>query len=203
MAPYVPAPGVAQFDLVYLWRNLPAINSIYVRKPTLSAWNTAELSAMALVIRNWWTGNMRAHQSNEISLTAVKGTDLTTQTGPTTTLTALLPIAGTIAAESVQNAEALVVKFGTAGRGRSARGRNYVPGLISSVLVDNHFNSVSANAVRQTYADLGTDISDESMTHVVVSRFTLGAPRATALSQPVTSYELSSLLVGIQRERRR
>jgi hypothetical protein len=200
--PFIPAPGVIQINMNAFWRNIAVANVLYIRKPTATAWSLSEMDAAIAVVLQWWRNTLMSEQSPEYVLDNVKATDLFSDSASTSLIVAGTPNTGTNTGESVQNTNALCVTFNTAGRGRSARGRNYVAGLLQSNLVDNHWDAGVCANVEAHYEVLGDDLGTSSLTHVVLSRYTGGNPRVTALAQPVTSYNITSNLVATQRNRR-
>jgi hypothetical protein len=129
-------------------------------------------------------------------------TDLSTQTSPTVTVTTGLPITGTNTSDPLPNHVALCVSFRTNGRGRSARGRNYVSGFGEDAASGNTFSGTIANPIAQGYAAL---INSATYTldweWVVYSRYENGDPRTEALIAPVDNVVLTDLVVDSQRRR--
>jgi len=86
--------------------------------------------------------------------------------------------------------------------GRSARGRVYFPtnvGMISST--EDFIVGASATAIVDALNEIKPAALAESWVHVILSRFTNGAKRATALPFGVVDYLFSDLEFDTQRRR--
>lgn len=140
MQPYVPADAV-EVDITYLFDGQRCQNVVHY------AYDSVPLPDDMIELGNdiiaaWDTG-MKAWMPVTLSLIEVKLTDLTTQISPSVFATTGLPVAGTNVSPALPNSNALVLTKRTALRGRSYRGRIYIPGLIEG--------QVTANAVSSAY----------------------------------------------------
>src|SRR6185436_9153957 len=130
----------------------------------------------------------------------VVATDLTTATGPAIEVGAGVP--GGISGEANPNNVAACIKFSTAQRGRSARGRNYIPGVPGSVVTLNTMDTTWMQDVSNAYNLLvGAGTFLAGWEWVIVSRVTAGAPRASGLAIPVISAGFVSSSVRSMRSR--
>jgi hypothetical protein len=129
-------------------------------------------------------------------------TDLSSQTAPTVTVVPGTNVLGSGTADPLPNNVALCVSFRTEGRGRSARGRNYISGHAETSLSGNTFNATVSNGIRDAYEELlDATTYTGSWTWVVLSRFEDGVARAAGLVQPVTAVVLTDTTVDSQRRR--
>jgi len=143
--------------------------------------------------------------SGSLTLDSLKLTDMTTVSAPTiTTVTGTssnLPVSGGATSASVPTNGALVTTYHTQNRGRSFRGRSYIPGLTPGDMTDPV--SVTSGTVTSVLG-LITAIVDAALTagftHVIASKFSGGAPRTSAVLTPVTSYSANA---DIDSQRRR
>jgi hypothetical protein len=86
------------------------------------------------------------------------------------------------------NNAALVVTQYTDQRGRSFRGRNYIPGLPQSDLEDpSHVTPTQAADWAAVWADLFSTMTTGGYTPVVTSYSFNKVPRTTAVSTPISS----------------
>lgn len=198
--PYVPALNVCQVNLNYLWRNLRAANTLYVRKVG-SGWTVPEMNQLGAEVESWQQQYIRPQQGNECILVSLDITDLTTQSSPSVEYTGTLPAPGLDATDTVANSTALCVTFETAGRGRSSRGRNYVPGLRRANQVENSWTQPQMDAIVLAYRNILLDEIFSTGEWVVISRRANKQVRPTALIQPVITATYSTLTIATVRER--
>lgn len=95
------------------------------------------------------------------------------------------------------------VSFRTALGGRSYRGRNYVSGIPTERIVGNQVDSGYATSLVDAYEALMSYITDDlpDAVHVVVSKYTLGAPRVTGITTPILTYLMTNRDIDSQRRR--
>jgi len=159
-------------------------NVLYFQRD--SAVDVASMEDLADTISNWWNTECRPLQSQSYVAKEVYATDLTTETGPTFTDLQNNNIPGAISASGAMPGNvAVCVSLRTAGRGRSARGRNYWCGLTEAQCSGNALTGAIIDDIPQAYMEIMTYIPVD-YTWVVVSRYHDGAPRASGLAQPVT-----------------
>lgn len=108
------------------------------------------------------------------------------------------------------NNVALCMSLRTASRGRSFRGRNFIPGIPRDLITESSVNTGSVTAYTDFYAaymDVGADLGFEM---VVVSRYSgytvvdgkkVPTPRVTGITTPVTAAYVVDRTVDSQRRR--
>lgn len=98
---------------------------------------------------------------------------------------------------------ALVVTFRTASRGRSARGRNYVTGLVEADMGANEVtNSTRITNITDAYEDFIDDVQTNTDFYwVVASHYSEGVARAAVLPIQISAVEVRSAKFGSQRRR--
>lgn len=150
----------------------------------------------------WWTTEYAVPLATSLSLREIYLTDLSSQNGPTVTIPAPAPApTGGVGADALPNNVAACISFRTAHRGRSYRGRNYVPALPDTMVTLNEMApSLQADLV-DAYNGLFARATTAAVTWVVVSRFENGAPRTNGNAEPVTSVVLVDPIVDSQRRR--
>lgn len=138
----------------------------------------------------------------EYKVTELYGTDLTTVSAPTYSRVFSPQLEGAVSAAAMPGNVAACISFRTIGRGRSARGRNYVPGLPEASVTGNGMDLSMVNALVAAYElMLGGGSYPVAWTWAVVSRFLAGSPRVTALVQDILDVLSTNLTVESQRGR--
>jgi len=163
----------------------------------------ASLGDLGDALQDWWQSSMQALLSTDYTLASVYLLAQDSNTAPFLTQTLTTDNAGTVASGVIIPQTAPVIKFSTANRGRSGRGRNYVPGAPISMLATPGVLSTTARGnLLAAYAFLPTATGPAGFTHVVVSHQHDGVPLTSGLAQTVTGYAMTSLSVGTVRKRR-
>lgn len=198
--PFIPGSNLLMVELFQRLDSQRIENTLYFQFGSAAL---LESGANALLgdILTWWDTEMAPLLVQSLSLVEVKGTDLTTETSEVFTAVPNPVITGDVADESLPANVAACVSFRTTARGRSNRGRNYVPGIPS--------NQVSINTMAQGFADSladaylllqGVGVANGA-TWVVASRFSNGAPRVGMAVRAITSVVVTDLTVDSQRRR--
>jgi hypothetical protein len=109
--------------------------------------------------------------------------------------------AGTASGNQSQDSSALTVTFITDLRGRSYRGRNYLPGMPNEATVNgSSWSVVKAAAMADCYDALRTLLIAEAFSHVVASRYHNGVRRTVGVATGVTQYR-GNTKIAVQRRR--
>lgn len=198
--PFVPFADCVEAALNFSWRTIPAVNTLMFKKDEGGVTQN-DLIDLGLLLRNWYQSFYQDAQTPDITLNSIKLTDLTTQTSPTFTYTAALPVSGLTAGDSVINHSAMCLSFGTAARGRSARGRNYLAGLDKAQVIENFWTQAYTNILVAGYDDLLAFGGEHGWIWGVGSRKLNGEWRTSGLFRQVTSVTAKSLKVATMRER--
>lgn len=169
--------------------NQLTINDLYFQNS--GAVVVTNMSALANAVSAWVTGVLAPLLSRDWTFTRIRAIDLTTQTGPVVEFT--VETVGGVDSEAAPNNVSACVSFRTDQRGRSARGRNYVPGIPNSLITLNTLDAGFIGDLVDAYLQLvGPGVFLVGWQQVIVSRVTAGAPRAEGLAIPVTNV----LMVG-------
>jgi len=164
-------------------------------------YSSTDLQDLADGVANWVTGDLLTFLVDDLSIAEVVATDLSSDSAPVAVSTVGLPASGAITGVPVPNNVALVVSFKTAARGRSFRGRNYVPSCRADSMVNStQFTTAYAGDIQGAYEAMALTLGAIGNTHVVLSRFHDNTPRVTGVATPVTAY-LGRQAVGTQRRR--
>lgn len=197
---FIPVANVCMVELIYTWDGQRCENTLYIEFP--GAWTVLTMTALLTEITDWWSTEMAIELSSDLTLVLVRGSDLSSQNGIFVESTGNLPVSGVNVTESVPNNVAGCITFGTGLRGRSYRGRNYIPGMTNANVANNTIAPTSLGNIEAAYAALSSYIQnvDIGCDHVVVSRYTNNAPRTAGITTPVISYTMDNI-VDSQRRR--
>lgn len=196
---FIPVPNTAMVELFFTQDAQNMENTLYFQKG--DPWTTLQLATLATEIITWWTANLASNTVMGVALRAVKATSLESDTAPAFELPATPGTGGTFSGVALPNNVTMAVKFLTDGRGRSARGRNYIVGIPDSEVTGNTISAAYRNSIVSAYNELRDSTVITSGEHVVVSRFTGGNPRTTGLAQEVTGVAITDAIVDSQRRR--
>lgn len=197
--PFIPVPLTAQFNLRGLWQGERWENTLYLANTV--AWTEASLANEAENLADWWIASMRPNLHETCSLTEVYAVDLASDAGPTATHTVSPAAVGLVTGQSMPNNVSLCISFRTGARGRSYRGRNYVPGLSETTVVGNTVIEANVNALVAAYEELISPSLVVEHPWVVVSRYTNGAARSTGVRTSITAVVVVDHIVDSQRRR--
>lgn len=143
-----------------------------------------------------------AEQSAALLIDELYATDLTTSSSPTYSRTFSPGRQGVLSSPAMPGNVPFCVSFRTDGRGRSARGRNYVPGICESQVTGNLLGLTTVSALVAAYELLLPSVPlPAGLIWSVVSTVLDGAPRATALVQDILDVLATDITVDSQRGR--
>jgi len=197
--PFIPAENTARIIMSYTQAGQQVANQFYAQFPTQP--DKDDLSALALVLKNWYLDFQQPLQTVSVSLVRIELTDITEEAGEQVTYTAGLPLSGDESATSLPNSVTVSVKLTTGFSGRSKRGRQYWIGLVGAQMADpNHITGGMVTSLQTAYSALIDAISDAGWKMVVASFVSGGAPRLTAELTEIISSSVNST---IDNQRRR
>lgn len=197
---FVPALNVALVEFLLRIDSQEVENTYYVSGD--AALEPGDLEDIATIAGDWAVDTYLPLLSDDLTCIGVKVTDLTTETSGTFTNFFGAPEAGAVTGGTSPNNVAFVVKRLSAGRGKSSRGRVYVPGIArSSMPTVNNISSVLASALVSAWNTLGTLMSTGGYQPVIISKVSGGLPRVTALIQNIQTWAYTDLTVDAQRRR--
>lgn len=196
---FVPVPNTVQVEAVYEWNGQTVENVFYVE--STAAWDENGITAILELVRDTIAQDLIPTLSSAIQLVRLVGTLLTAIDSISVTLNVSPPIGGEVVAESLPNNVSYTITFLTAQRGRSFRGRNYVPGLTIDHVVSNTITPATRTALLAFYETLQAAIVSSGYTMVVVSRVSGGVERATGVTTPIIGFTTFDTTVDSQRRR--
>ena len=197
---FVPVPNVVQTNVRYTYFGEQCENTLYWETGT--ATTPAIVGGIAAVLLNQWGTVVMPLLSQDLTLREVYAFGLDSASAPSATATpGGGPIAGGVANPGLPGNVALCVSFRTALRGRSFRGRIYLPGITEGMVVGNLIAEATATRIVNAVNTVALEVEDSWAPHCVVSRYENNAPRTTGISTLVTSYGVSDLSVDSMRRR--
>jgi hypothetical protein len=197
---FIPAPAVAQCELRYLMSTQKVENTLYFVGS--AGMNSTLMNSLASALETWWKTNLKPWTSNAVTLNEIYVTDLTTETSPTLSRTVTTSNAGAQTGEALPFNNSFCISFRTANRGRSGRGRNYFVGLTIDTVTSNVVNAdITAGLLAGYTALIGAGLFVAGAQWCVVSRYSHGEARSSALIQPIISAINVDTIVDSQRRR--
>jgi hypothetical protein len=159
-----------------------------------------DLRALGTAFNDFWEANIVNWLSHDYQYLGCVVTDQSSETAAAINAP-VTGVFGTIAEASMPGGSCLAVKFSTAGRGRSSRGRNYISGIPKVQVFDNAVDGDFATNITVGYNQYFAAGFHSNWTWVVVSHQTGGLPRAAGLPQEVLNASVSDLFIDSQRRR--
>lgn len=195
---FVPVQNTVHAELVYSFEGSIMENNLYYQFPM--GVDEDQLMTVQDNLNTWWDENIQQYQVDDLSLINVRVTDLTTENGMSLEGAVNPPAAGASATDPLPANCALQVSFTTPYRGRSYRGRIYIPGLPEDRSSGSQWTAAFL-ALMATAIDnlLLVDFEPYTANLVVVSRYHDGAPRAQGLHTAVSGYKISPYIVSQKR----
>lgn len=197
--PFIPTPNVALCTLAYDWDLQHVSNNLWFNQES-GEFTVESLTTLATELTDYWATTMMPQLSDRLTFRGVVAYSQFSESAPAVEVSAGV-VAGGVAEQPLPNNVAWAVKFNTAGRGKSFRGRNYVPGIPRSAVENNIVDEAFADNILLVYNGILTSGPLAPWSWVVVSHFTGGAPRAAGLASAVLSASFSDLTVDSQRRR--
>lgn len=196
---FIPWPNSVKVILEFVVAGIPVTVTIATTKPT--ALVSGDVAAVTEAVRAWAVAELMPDLSDKIQLTRATGYDMTSSTGQVVVNQSGLPVAGTLGGSVTDIGSAFDISFRTPNRGRSGRGRNFVPGLAVSQRADSALWTTTAAAdIAADYLTLSSALSSPGFDHTVASEQLNGVVRNPAVMQPVTSY-VGNVAIANQRKR--
>lgn len=197
LLPFVPFPNCAEVVIRGIMAARPAFVTFGVTKPT--PYSASDLHDLNTDINSWWAAQVQGLVGSNFTIVDYKATGLTTSVDPVDVLPCLVACSGSGAGSVEANQVAVVITKHTALRGRSYRGRNYWPAVLSSSLFTGR--TLGAVAVAQwnsAYSNLPGFLAAHGGVEVVLSRYNAGVRRTVGVATPIVGYECKGLLGTIR-----
>lgn len=189
---FIPAPGIVRSEFLMSLGGQQIENVIH-HDGHAGPYTPTVLAAINTTLIGWWGTTLAPLLSNNVTLRAVRTTDLTTASGAVVETAPGSTTAGGVAEIALPNNVAAVVTHRTAQRGRSFRGRSYIPGLPSGdedTSTDATLSEIASLVA--SFVTLASILSTFGTDLGVLSNFSGGAPRTTGLFTKYTSHDANS-----------
>lgn len=166
--PFIPAANVIKMAIVHALAGQNVVNILHIRD-TDGAPDGTRAASLADTLATSWVSNVMASLSNDLRLSHIDWTILTSQTSPAGR-TGEAGVSGSINSPSEAANVALVYTLRTELRGRSYRGRIYLAGIPQSQRADAVTASIGwADGLASGFTLLMADMVAERSKVVVVS----------------------------------
>lgn len=198
MAIEKPVPGTYRVRLVWSLDGQEVMNVFHVGYTSATA-PTADM--LASTVLTWAGDTLLPLLSRDLLLRRVEVIDLAIVDGATATLAPDGDLPGGAEDGSLPNNCALCVSFRSTSRGRSSRGRFYVPGIPNSQHVDSRLSGAWVANVVAAFSTLLFALTSVGAELVVVSRYSEGEERPTPVKYVVQSAIAVDNIVDSQRRR--
>lgn len=187
--PFIPVPGTMQAEMLFTYLGQIVENVYHVQQGDgATAPTVAQMNALATALKDWEAGTGRFRRSVSCSLRHIIVRDLTTRDAPAIDFVTGLPLDGNDATQALPGNVTVAVKWSTAFRGRSFRGRTYHVGMTAGmVLGDQLVVGLSATLAGVYNGLLAAVNAVPGCTLGVVSYAHLNAWRAAGLFTPITA----------------
>lgn len=153
------------------------------------------LEALADALIDWVIDDLIGNLSNALVFDGVRATAQHSESAPSIFNPAPASTVGAQTGASQSPQTAAVVSFRTDQRGRSYRGRNYLPGIPDTQLLNpGNLTGTAMGLLALSYAALEDVESLLDVTHVVTSHYTGGAARPSGVNTPITEYSVDQPL---------
>jgi len=200
---FQPAPAVAQAIMRLVFQAtgaFAAANVLNFKSDTDTAWSEGELTTLGDALAAWWITYMAAITSSQYSLASVDLRGLDSAEAAYASVT--VNDQGDAAGDALPLNCCAVVTLRTPFTGRSARGRVYVSGLAESHSNNSTLTTAYGDALDDAWSNFLIEVNGDSPGQLcVLSRYSDGAARATAVPYVVTSASLRDRVVDTQRRR--
>lgn len=195
---FIPTPGVARVAILQSLHAQDVVNTLWFDKTSLGSIEPLDLSDLAIAIGGWWELQIAPLMSTDMSLVSVTATAQDSLIAPS--VEEMTPASGTAVGSALPGSNCITVKFNTAFRGRSARGRNYVSGIREADVIGNVVDADFAADLVTAYNTL-VSAPPTGWNWVLVSHYTELEPREEGVFFDILSASIVDRNVDSQRRR--
>lgn len=199
MAVFVPSPNVVRVVHRMDRAGFPMYNVMYHDAGGVPS--GAQLTAIAETLGTLYINTILEQLANVLNYEECVTYSMQSETAPTGAWSAPDPSPGGITSEGCARGSAPVVTLRTANRGRSSRGRSYLPGAAEANISNGVLDSGYMASLETAYENYRTGAAAEELPLLVYSQYTGGGPRVAGVPQLVLSVEIRSATLGSQRRR--
>jgi len=190
--PFQPAERVIRVEAIYTYDGQIVENVLhYQTDPTPDA---TEMTAFAAQWVTQWQAGIRATQPTNVSLNTVKVTSLDSEFAPGIEYTTGLPLAGTATGTGLPNNVTVAVRYLTALRGRSYRGRSFHIGIRATDVLLNQITTTFQTNLRAAYILMLNVATPQAYFQGVLSRYEGGVLRPEGVFTDITSVQVERVI---------
>jgi len=184
--PFIPLPFGVKIEVSWTTGSGIAVCIHFATKNAGTAISPTDLAALTDAGDTWRAG-LRSVQPPTVQVAGIRATDWSAADGGTSFQVPSVNVAGINATPTLPLNVAMCVTHKTAKRGRSFRGRTYIPGLGEDVVAAGDLLATARKtAVQVAYVNFDIALLAAGFTRVVASFHALGLPRMTGVPTPVT-----------------
>jgi len=200
--PFVPVSDSMQVEMRYTLFSQHIENRIFVHNG--APVDAAALEAVAIIVWDWVETHLIGGLSENLHLNEVVATDMTSAEGPQFTYAPDTTTSGGVSGAMLPNEVAFCVSLHSASRGRSARGRMFIPAIPVSATADaNNLTAIAAGALVSSVQTLINDLTVDARQPVIVSFRHDGVVRPGGpVLFPIISAVATDTLLDSQRRRK-
>jgi len=199
---FVAAPNIVQVEWRYLYEGQKCENRINI--DNFSPPGVSDLNSLAVAAWNWWETVYSVFISDTVTLASVVTTDMGLQNGSQVTYAPDSTTTGQVLGTVLPNETSFCISLHSDSRGRSARGRWFVAGIVDAYRnTPNTVNAANAESWRAALQNYINTTIEGARATVIVSRFSNGAPRAGGpVYFPIAAAAVTDLILDSQRRRK-
>jgi hypothetical protein len=195
---FITVPDTAMLELIYSYQGQHMENTLYYSGDNVS--DASVLNTLCNSAISAWGATFKLRQTNQISLIAIKATDLTSDSGATAEIPVTEDNSGDDTTPGLPGNDAVVMSLKTAKRGRSYRGRLYIPGVPTNAQTASVVSLAWTAAAEAWYSEWDfLDVGGEPYAQMVVSRYHAGAPRVVGIAEQVTAWVCNPIMASQRR----
>ena len=182
---FQPVPSTIRVEPVYRYDSQVVENVLHYKYEVPV--NEDELAEFAEEWYQLWNSNVRAWQPTNVILDKIKVTDLSSEFAPGIEYAAGMPTAGLLTGVGLPNNVTVAVRYVTALRGRSYRGRSFHIGVRNTDTTLNQITTTFQSGLDAAYTAMLNVSTTQLYVQTVVSRYQGGALRLEGVSTPITA----------------
>lgn len=195
---FVPVPDTVEAALVMHFENSEMVNTLHYELS--GGWDENTMTGLASELISLWATNIAPRLSNQLTLNSIRVTDMETESGQVIEITDPTPQAGAQTGDPLPANCALQVIWRTPYRGRSYRGRIFVPGLIDLTANGSSVAPTELSLFATAWGNFVTVTVLSLQAHLVVaSRYHNGVPRIQGVATHVTGLSIGGHIVSQRR----
>lgn len=197
--PFQRVQQTLQCDIRYIAQGQEVQNSLYFRYS--EGIPPGSIAVIGSIVVAAWTAHGRPVSPPQVGLVGCHITDLDSEMGFSQDIIYPQVIPGQVNSQPCPNNVTIAISFGTSYRGRSAKGRNYIPLLAQNYVENNRVSTVPLEGWTAFYQQIQSETLDMGLDMCVVSRYHNKVKRETGETYSIVSIGFRDNIVDNQRRR--